>query len=409
MPTFIYRAKKGVEEVTQGSIEAPTQDEANALLVAQGLFPIAIEPQSPPSAGTPSRKKYASPFSKIRVSSKEILLFTQKLSTLIRAKVELLSALKIIYEQLDRCAFKDVVLQIYNATKQGNTFSDSLAQFPQAFPPLFVNIIKSGEASGRIDFALEQINEFLSREQALAMRVQVALAYPSLLLSVGIVSIMVLMNFVIPKLKPIIESSGKELPLITRAILKFSVVSSKTWMAWLVIAVAVVMFLGYQRGGYFLKMFVLKLRIHLPLIKRLTKNQELAHFSRSLALLLSSGVVALKSLEIASATIENPILKSQLQKAYQQIAQGKSFAKSMEESTSLPPFFVRMVAVGEESGRLGEVLSEIARSYTQTLETDILLISSLLEPLLILFLGLILGTIVLAILLPTFQITQFVQ
>ncbi|MDD5596226.1 MAG: type II secretion system F family protein, partial [Candidatus Omnitrophica bacterium] len=185
--------------------------------------------------------------------------------------------------------------------------------------------------------------------------------------------------------------------------------SSKTWYILVAIVIFVIISLYNRKALPFYNKLMRKIKLHLPVVKRLVKNQELAHFSRSLAMLLNGGVVALKALEVATLTIEDPKLRAEMRKVYESVASGQSIAKSMEEYTSLPKFFVKMIAVGEESGRLGEVLGEILESYTQQIEADIMLISSLLEPLLILGLGLILGTIVLAILLPTFQITQMVH
>jgi type II secretory pathway component PulF len=202
---------------------------------------------------------------------------------------------------------------------------------------------------------------------------------------------------------------GQELPLITQIVLSISSFSSKTWF-WFLGVVVILCALAYNRRGIPLyHNFARKLKANLPVVKRLIKNQELAHFSRALALLLNSGVVALKSLEISTLTVEDPKLKEGLKLVYKDVAAGSSISRSMETHTNLPKFFTRMIAVGEESGRLGEVLQEILESYSRQIDADIMLISSLLEPVLILGLGLVLGTIVLSVLLPTFQITQMVR
>jgi type II secretory pathway component PulF len=302
-----------------------------------------------------------------------------------------------------------VILEIYNATKEGRLFSDSLERFPAVFPSLFVNIIKAGETSGRLDLSLEQISEYLYREQNLRTRIGVALAYPSLLLLVGLASIFVLINFVIPKLRPIFEGLGNELPMITKVVLGVSAFSKKSWWLVGIVAGIVGVVLYLRTGGAIFNRWFKKIKVHLPVVKRLVKNQELANFSRALSLLLKSGVPALKSLEVATPSIEEQQLREQLKKVCQQVAQGQTISHSLETLTGLPSFFTKMIAVGEESGRLAEVLDEISHSYTQQLEADIALTTSLLEPVLILALGLVLGTIVIAILLPTFQITQFVR
>jgi len=407
MAKFIYKAKKGLEDAIEGVIDAHDQQEAVNRLVAQGLFPIMVKEAA---SSAQSQDKSGVKLIKIikkRVSSEDILNFTQKLTTLIRAKLDLLASLKILYEQTENPSFKEVIAHICESMRAGKTFSESLAHFPKIFSALFINIVKSGEVSGRMDFALEQINQFLAQEESLKTKIRVALAYPLLLLLIGIVSIYVLMNFVVPKLMPIFANVGKDLPLITKIILNISMFSHKVWILGVALMIFLALFIYKNKDSKFIKDAVREARANLPILKRLYQNQELAHFSRSLGLLLNSGVMALKSLEIAALTVESPKLKKELSKVYEQVAAGESLSKSMGEFTSLPNFFVKMIAVGEESGRLGDVLAEITRSYSQQIEADVTIISSLLEPILILGLGLILGTIVLSILLPTFQITQF--
>lgn len=408
MPKFIYKAKKGLYQALEGEIEAENQDEAINKLTSQGLFLVAINEAAPAAAALSVKIKKVNILRK-KVTHKEVFSFTQKLTTLIRARVELLSSLRILYEQADNLTFREIVLEIYNSTKEGKTFSSSLARFPKLFSSLYVNLIKTGETSGKLDFALEQISDFLMREDNLRSKIKVALAYPILLLSVGLASIFVLINFVVPRLKPLFAGLGKDLPLITKLILKLSEFSSKTWWGIGAVIAAIVLFLYYKKGNTVFDLFLSKLKMSIPIVKRLAKNQELAHFSRAFGLLLKSGVPALKSLEISIPTINNPKLREELNKVCLEVASGQGLSKSMASFTSLPKFFIKMIAVGEESGRLYEVLEEIHTSCSQEIEADIALVTALIEPLLILILGLILGTIVLAILLPTFQITQMVR
>lgn len=392
----------------EGVIEAESQEEALGKLAVQGLFPVSVNE----IAGEEKARKAAVPAPRKlpkRITSAEILNFTQKLATLTRARVELLSSLKILYEQAENSRLQEAILEIYNATKEGKTFSESLERFPKIFSSLFVNIIKAGEASGRLDSSLEQISAFLSREEALKTKVKVALAYPTLLLLVGLASIFVLMNFVIPKLKHIFQSLGKGLPLVTRVIMEASEFSQKSWWLLLIVVFAAAGVLYRQRGSRFFANLSRGIKARLPIVKRLARNQELAHFARALGLLIKSGVPALRSLDIATLSIEEPKLREGLQNACREVASGQPIAKCMEASCNLPGFFTKMIAVGEESGNLADVLEEIAYSYTQQIEADIALIASIIEPILILGLGLILGTIILSILLPIFHITQLVR
>ena len=410
MAQFSYKAKQSADHTIEGVVEADNQDDAFNKLVAQHLFPILIaEASAAAAAKGKSRKAKPGGWFSHRIRTRDILLFIQKLQTLVGARVKLLAGLMIIYEQAESQGFKDVLLSIYNATKEGKAFSESLEKFPKLFPPLFTSIVKAGETSGQLDRALKQLNEYLQHQESLKTKIGVALAYPMLLLLVGLASTFVLISFVIPKLRPLFAGMDQQLPLITRFILNLSAFSNKTWY-WLAAGIAGVAALLYsKKGGQVYSALTSTLKLRLPLITRDAKNQELARFASALALLLNSGVVALKSIEIATLTIEDPELKKGMTQVYRDVASGQSVSKSMENHTNLPPFFTKMVVIGEESGNLGEVLTEIVKSYNQQIEADITLISSLLEPILILGIGLILGTIVLSILLPIFQITQTVH
>jgi len=413
MPLFRYKAKKDLDQVVEGFIEAANKEEAIAKIGETGLFPVfvkeegissdAAKEQKPnaPLAGFTGRRK--------RITSAEILEFTRKLTTLIRARVELIESLRILYEQTDNVNFREIIFALFNSIKAGGSFSQSLEIFPKVFSPIFVSLIKAGEASGRLDIALEQISEFLSRQESLKKKIMVALAYPALLLCVGIASIFVLINFVIPRLKPIFAGLGDKLPLITKIVLAVSQYSSKFWIP-LCSGIFLICALIYARRGssVFAAAFK-KIRKHIPVVKRLVKNQELNMFARSFCLLLKSGVPALNSLSISLESVEDSTLKAGLKKVTAEIASGETISKSMGKFTGLPVFFIKMIAVGEESGRIAEVLEEISDSYAEQIESDIALISSLIEPVLILSLGVVLGTIVLAVLLPTFQVTQMVH
>ena len=404
---FSYKAKKGLENIIEGTIEARSQEEALNKLTQQGLFPFFVEPDGAGFVGESS----AAAKSKRRLKNKKItntdtLVFTKKMTTMVRSQVELLTALRIIHEQTEHSRFKEVVFQLYTETKQGKTFSESLAKFPLVFSTLYVNMVKAGEATGALDKSLEQISEFLKRQENLKNKITMALAYPALLLFVGIASILVLINFVVPRLRPMFERAGQDLPLITKFIFKMSEFSHLTMGSLIAAVIIIPLFLKTsqgQRSALKIKDVMFKI---LPVFRSLQYNQELASFSRSLCLLLQSGVSLLHSLEIVIPLIQRKKLRKALETSYSQVAQGERFAKSIAVFSVLPNFFVKMLLIGEESGRMAEVLDELSYSYIDQVERDISIISSLIEPVLILFLGLILGGIVLAILLPTFQITQ---
>jgi len=408
---FVYKAKKGLHDLVKGMVEAQSREEALSRLVADGLFPISIEADLSQSITEEAKKnkKKREKTNRKKITPRQVLVFTQKLATLIRSRVPLLYALGIIYEQTDNILFQEAILDIYNATKEGKTFSGALSRYPALFSPLYINIIKSGEKSGVLDIALKQIMEFLLKEQSLRMKVRLALAYPSLLLSVGIGTVFILLTFVIPKLKPLLESSKVKLPFITQVILKISVVSRQSWGVVIATIALIILIIYWQKGNAFFKNLSRSVKMKLPVVKSIMINQELAHFSISLSMLLKRGVTALTALEVVIPGLEDVKLKNELKEVLLRVASGQNLSISMIAVTSLPQFFTKMIAVGEESGRLSEVLEEISSTYTQEVDSQVALLSSLIEPVLILVMGIILGSIVLAILVPTFQMTQILE
>ena len=377
----------------------------------QGLFPVRIEPVriGPSAAGQPQAKRLSQARTRRRVASKDILLFTQQLTTLVRAQVDLLSAVGILHDQAEEGRLRQILGEVVEATKGGQTFSESLGRFPEVFSPLFVNIVKAGEASGKLDAALQQLGESLGRDDALKRKVRSALAYPALLLLVGLGSLLVLMTFVVPKLESLFLDLGGELPIMTRAVLMMSHLCRRGAIWVILLGAGGAGIVIRHRGGAIIGQAAGRLMRRLPVVKRLIVNQELLHVASSLNLLLRSGVPALGSLQLVTPSLGDPRLRAQMSRACERVALGESVSKSVGAEGALPPFFVKMIAVGEESGRLDDVLEEIARSFEQQIEADITTISSLIEPVLILGMGSILGAIVLSILLPIFQITQTVR
>ena len=419
MPKFKYKAKKGVSEIVEGVLSAENKDDATNKLFEQSLFPIEIETcASYPKAVISKDKKttvqsnlgfLSKIMPKKRASSKDVLLFTQNLATLIRAKVELLSSLRILHDQTDDEFFKEVIMTIFNSIKEGESFSEALGKFPRSFSPLFISIVKAGEVSGNMESALTQLTGFIQMQDNLKRKVLGALMYPFILLSVGVMSIFVILNFVIPKLSGIFNDMGADLPLATEIILKVSEISNKSWI-WIV--AVLMLFVGTvilsKRSTIFI-LFFRKIVTKLPVLKRLTKNQELVNFSKAFSLLIQSGTTVLQSLEVAALSVNDVKARKELDKVAQKVKGGQKLSESMMSSKSLPNFFIKMISVGEESGRLEEVLDEVVNSYNQQIESDIAIITSIIEPVLILVLGLVLGGIVITILLPIFQVTQMMH
>ncbi len=407
MPTFTYLAKKNLNESVEGLIVADTQDNAVDKLIEMGLSPVRVEPLSVEDKAERSGRKAI--FSFGRLSRKDLNIFTGQLKSLLRARVDLLKALSIIYGQAHKEKFKGLVLDLHSRVKNGATFSDALQKHRDFFPSLYVNLIKSGEASGRLDEVLEELDDFLSREEEFRMHIRTAMAYPILMISVGICVIFVLFSYVIPKLSTIFADFEYQLPFATQVMLSTSDFFKAWWWA-ILLGIFAVVFIVFQmslnpRG----KVKLDWLKLHIPVAGDLALKQSLARFCRTLSLLVRSGLPVFQALSVAIPTLENAVFVKDLEIVRKEVLEGSSLASSMKKVAFFPPFLIQMLSVGEEGGRLEGVLNEVANIYTQETDATLKIITSLMEPVIILVLGLILGGIVLAMLLPIFQINLLIR
>lgn len=408
MPTFIYTAKKDPKETTQGIVVAEDQKKAIEKVISLGLSPISIEPLT----SSAEQKKAARRFSLFpgrRLVASDLDIFTSQLKSLINAKVDLLKSLNMIYAQADRSVLKDLVLEMHTEVKNGLAFSDALARHRNFFPSYYINLVKIGEASGRLDSILEEIDGFLSKDREFKMHIKTAMAYPILMLSVGTIVIFILFSYVIPKLTAIFADFDYELPIPTQIMLGISNFLSIWW--WVII----VFLLGLAgliykmsktaSGRFRLDWF----KLHIPVVSDLIFKESLARFCRTLSLLIRSGLPVLQAVQASIITFENAVQLKKLEIISKEVVGGAPLASAMKKVALFPVLLIQMVAVGEEGGRLEGMLDEAANIYTQQTNMKIKIITALLEPVVILILGLILGGIVLAMLLPIFQLNLVVR
>ncbi|MDD5575165.1 MAG: type II secretion system F family protein, partial [Candidatus Omnitrophica bacterium] len=343
------------------------------------------------------------------LTQKDLQVFTSQLKSLMKARVDLLKSLSILYGQADKPKLKNLILDLHNTIKNGASFSVALAKYPYFFSNLYVNLIKIGEASGRLDDVLTELDGFLSREQEFKMHLKTAMAYPTLMMAVGAGAIFVLFSYVIPKLSAIFSDFDYQLPLPTRVMLAVSsFFQSWWWMILLGAAAAIVLLVQVSRteAGRSRMDWV---KLHIPVWSGLILKQALARFCRTLSLLIRSGLPAFQSLQVAIPTLENAILIRELDVVKKDVLEGTSMASSMKKVSFFPSFLIQMISVGEEGGKLEGVLGEVANIYTEEIDARLKVITSLLEPVIILVLGLILGAIVMAMLLPILQINLLIK
>jgi type II secretory pathway component PulF len=400
---FNYKAKKGLNNIVEGKIEAGSLEQVIEMLEQQGMVAVSVEPQDPSS---PAAKKKASGLRLKKWGLRSLTLFTQKLHNLTKSRVELLSALRLLEQASNDAAEKALLADLISNIKDGMPFSQALSRYPQYFSGLYINIIRTGESSGQLKEALAQILIQLQRMDNLRSRVRQALAYPIFMIMVGIGTVFVMLTFVLPRLAGMFEDFQASLPLPTRILLGTAEFLKKYWLVLIAVFLIVAVILQRvqkKRGSLFSQM-----KYRLPIIKRLIYKQSIVNFSTSTALLLKSGVNLLTALDLTAPIIGNPTHVKQLQQVCSDIKEGDSFSHALSKFKIFPDFFIQMIKVGEEGGRLDSALEDIALSYEQEIDADLKVVSSLLEPAIILILGLIIGGMVIAVLLPIFNINNLV-
>jgi general secretion pathway protein F len=403
MPTFIYKAKKGPEEVVDGKLVAASEKEAIEQISAMGYVPVQVR-QGNDSAASGSGVEMAEPVQNVRIPGRVLTLCTRQLASLLKAGVPILRALAIISEQSDSSAMKMVLSSIHRAVKEGVPFSGVLSKYPSVFSPLYVAMIRTGENSGSLAEVLFRISEYRRTQEEMFSRFRMAMVYPVLMALVGLGTIVFMLTFVMPRLSGIYTTMGQQLPLPTRILITISSFMQH-WFPLVLAGGAFLIFILWRQAQTAAgKVLFGALVLRLPLFGPLVRKAELGRFCRTLELLLHSGLPILRSLTITVPVLENEVLKQQLSRSYKDLEQGGSFSASLKNSQMIPPFMSNLISVGEESGRIDDALKEVADSYERDTDDALRVATSLLEPVMILGMGLIVGFMVMAMLLPIFEI-----
>jgi len=399
MTTYIYKAKKSTAETVTGKISAHSQDEAIDLINQLGFSPVSVVEESEREGA-----KSIDVGKPRKIKIKELHVFSRQLANLLKSGVSLLRALGIIEEQTQNPYFKKVISQVAWDIKNGKSFSDSLAVYPHIFSSLFITMVNAGEESGNLYAMLVNISTYQRRQEEILSKVRTALAYPGLMAVMGVASVYFILTFVLPKMTSLFDSIGDAMPLPTVILLNVSEVLSKGGV-WIIIGVlgiaySISRWSQSKKGRVVMSRFLLSL----PLFGEVILKTELARFCRTLVLLSKSGVSILKSLQISIPILSNELIKGHLMRCKDDLEGGGSFGESIKNSKEIPSMMGHLIAVGEESGNLEGVLEEIADSYEQETDETIKIMTTLLEPIMILVVGLVIGFIVFAMLLPIFQV-----
>lgn len=402
MPRYVYAAKDQPQKTIHGDIEAESEHDAINKLTQLGYFPVSVEEE-----GLSLERKTT--FSFRKVTNKEVSFFTTQLSNLLESGVNLINALSIISNQTPNKYLKNVINDIIRNIEGGASLSESLKAHPGLFSNLYTSLVHSGEAGGSLDEALRRLAIFLEKEEEFRNSVSAALVYPFFIFLVSALTILILLGFVIPRLVLMFKDMGQALPLPTIVLISLSGFLRSFW--WLIILLVFI-------SVFLLRRVLLspqgrfrwdRLKLKLAILGQVILKTEISRLMRTLSLLLSSGLPVLYSLEISLSVLENRFLSSEVEKFKEEISKGASFSSCLKDSKLFPAFVTNIVTVGEEGGGLEKALMRIADNYEKDVDRSLKALTRLLEPLIILIMGLIVGFIVLSMLLPIFQMNLIVR
>ncbi len=400
MPSYKYTAKNKEGKTISGNVNAPSKEGSLEILRREELIPISIE-ETRSSINT-------SRFINKKVKLDDLAIFSRQIATMVEAGIPVVSALDALSQQLENKTLQAVIAKVRDDVEGGASFSQALGKHPRIFNTLYVNMVKAGESSGMLDEILTRLAVYLEKINSLQRKVKSSMVYPAVVVFIAISITIFLLVKVVPTFKGIFEMLGGELPLPTLILLTVSDFVRKYLFYTVIGIIAFITFmLRYirtEKGRYVFDSFLIKMPIFGPLFRKFS----ISKFSRTLSTLVKSGVPILVSMDIVGKTCGNKVLEKSIEQAAVAIKNGKSIAEPLGQSKVLPPMAVRMISVGEQTGQLEKMLTKIADFYDEQVDAAVSSLISIIEPVIILFLGVVVGGIVLAIFMPIFKITEII-
>jgi type IV pilus assembly protein PilC len=402
MPLFEYTARNTTNgQIQKGQLDAPSRDEVNSYLRKNRLILVSLR-EAP--------KKININFSTAqRIKTRDIVIFTRQFATMINAGLPLVQSLNILAQQTENKALAEVTKAVVYDVESGNTLADAFAKHPRAFSDLYVNMVAAGEAGGILDTILQRLATFLEKNDALVRKVKGAMVYPAVILSVAVIAIAVLLIFVIPVFQEMFASVNLELPLPTRIVIGMSEFLLGYWYLLLAGLAGVVFAIRRYYATPGGRKRIDAMLLSSPVLGDLLRKSAVSRFTRTLGTLISSGVSILEGLEITAKTAGNMVIHDAVMASRQSIAGGETIASPLEKSKVFPPMVISMIAVGEQTGGLDEMLSKIADFYDEEVDVAVSALLSLMEPVMIVILGVVVGGMVVAMYLPIFDMMNAVQ
>ena len=400
MPNFKYTVKNQEGKTVTGEADAKSKENLIELLRKQNFTIISIGDEHKTQAKKNQLAK--------KVKLEDLVIFSRQLATMVEAGITLVSVLDILSQQIENKGFSMVIAKLRDDVETGSSFSQALAKHPKIFSQLYINLVKAGESSGMLDEILNRVAGYLEKTASLQRKVKTAMVYPIAVISIAIGITTFLLVKVVPTFQGIFDMLGGSLPLPTLILIGIS----NFVRHWLLLGIIGIVILGIalaryiktEQGRFMFDSFMLKL----PILGDIIRKVSVAKFSRTLSTLVRSGVPILSSLDIVAKTADNKIVERAVEESRKSVREGKNLAEPLSKSPVFPPMVVRMISVGEQAGELEKMLTKIADFYDEQVDAAVSGLTSMIEPLIILFLGVVVGGIVLAIFMPIFKITEII-
>lgn len=403
MPVFEYKGVDTKGKNIKGYVDANNTADARTRLRRENVFVTEIAESLKVQAASSSTDI---PFFARNVSVQDLSLMTQQLSTLLASGVPLVDSLSALVDQVENIKLKQALSDIRGRVNEGSSLADSMRQHPKIFNNLYTNMIRAGEASGALEAVLDRLTIFTENQNRLQGKVISAMAYPIFMILMSVVSVIVIMTVVMPKLIDLYAGLDQALPLITRILIAASNFMTGYWYILIALTGFIVWivrrYLKTEKGKYWLDEKLL----NLPLFGSLFRMVAVSRFANTLSTLLASGVPILTSMDIVKRVVDNRVLADVLERVRVNLAEGDSIAEPLRKSKQFPPLVTHMIAVGEKSGELEAMLAKVADTYTNQVETKVETLTSLIEPIMILVMVVVIGSIIASVMLPIFQMSN---
>jgi type IV pilus assembly protein PilC len=393
MASFTYTARDAKGQLQSASVEAPSREEAISQLKKQRLNVIKIDEQTKKKKGG-------------KVAMRDIVIFTRQFSTMINSGLPLVQAMGILAEQSENPNLRDITKQVVFDVESGNTVADAFRKHPTAFSDLYVNMVAAGEAGGILDTILMRLAVFMEKNDALVRKVKGAMIYPGVIMTVAGGAILVLLIFVIPTFQRMFAEAGIPLPLPTRIVIGMSQGLQKWWWAIGAAIFAIVFLIKKYYATNDGKLVIDRLMLKAPVLGDVLRKSAVSRFTRTLGTLIGSGVSILDGLEITAKTSGNRVIQDAIMESRASIAGGETISAPLKKSQVFPPMVISMINVGEQTGGLDEMLGKIADFYDEEVDAAVSGLLALMEPMMIVFLGVVVGGMVVAMYLPIFDMVN---